>query len=92
MDGRFDGIDSRLDAMDARLDGIDARLTGHDGQFISILGRMDTLSVELRTLIDERWNHTRVLFEEVIQRIAAIGEAQGSSVTPPGRKRRGKRG
>ena len=67
---RFDAIDARFVAIDARFVAIDARFVAINERFVAIDERFDAIDQRL----DETNRRIGVLHEDVIARIAMIGE------------------
>ena len=75
---RLDRVDARLDRVEARLDRIESRLDAVEFR----LDRVEARLASLESKVDENGRHMRVLHEDLIARIGALGDML------PKRKRR----
>jgi archaellum component FlaC len=78
---RFEAIDRRFAAIDRRFDAIDRHFDRVDERFDLMDGKMTELVNALLERIDEGSRRTTVLYEDLVSRIATLGE-RSKGTTP----------
>jgi len=74
--GELGGIHGELDGIHGELGSIRGELGGIHGELNGIHGKFDGLRTEIRTGDEETRRYMRVLYEDLIARIAALGDAR----------------
>ncbi len=78
VEGRLTSVEGRLTSVEGRLTSVEGRLSVVESQIVQLRGEMQdgflALRTELSKKIDDTWNQTRALFEEVIGRLKTISE------------------
>lgn len=75
MRAEFSAVRAHLASLDAKVGGLEAKMGGLDA-------KVGSLESKLEAKIDQQGIQMRVLHEEVIRRIALIGESAPSSRKP----------
>ena len=76
LPARMKAVEGRLDDVDRRLGGVETRLGGVETRLKTVESQIVQLRTETRVGFSTARREMRVLHEEVIRRIALIGEGR----------------
>jgi len=91
---RFDQVDARFDQVDARFERVDSRFDRIDTQFQRIDEQFERIDARFQRIDDQfeqMYSQMRMLHEDLIGRIKALGEERHAGTTTPPRSPRSKR-